>query len=142
MRKGVIAAGVACVVAVMVAGSVSAASIRNAYFSSGSVPSGQTFRSEHELPGPTKTFERGKDKVARLYVILGDFSAHVFRGELKGPGGKVVRKLNWNTRAFNRAASWHSVSHAFSLKDLKPGDYSIDLIVDDVPAGTYGFTLK
>jgi len=23
-----------------------------------------------------------------------------------------------------------------------PGDYSIDLIVDDAPAGTYGFTLK
>jgi len=116
--RGIVAV-IAVVLAGIIAGPVSGASISNVYFSSGSVPSGGTFRAEGELPGPTKTFERGKDSVARMFVILRDMSAHTFGGELKGPGGKVVRKLNWSVQSF-----------------------SIDLTVDDAPAGTYGFTLK
>jgi hypothetical protein len=142
MPKGWIVAVVALVLAGTIVGAAGAASISNVYFSSGSVPPGGTFRTEGELPGPTKTFERDKDKVARMYVILRDMSAHTFRGELKGPGGKVVRKLDWKVAPFNRAATWRYVSHRFDLKGLRPGEYSIDLMVDDAPAGTYGFTLK
>jgi hypothetical protein len=142
MPKRVIVALVALVLVGTIAAPVSGASISNVYFSSGSVPPGQTFRTEGELPGPTKTFERGKDSVARMFVILRDMSAHTFRGELKGPGGKVVRKLNWNVQSFNRPTTWRVVTHSFNLKNLEPGEYSIDLTVDDLPAGTHGFTLK
>jgi hypothetical protein len=142
MLTRVIVALVALVLAATTGGPAHAASISNVYFSSGSVPPGQTFRSEGELPGPTKTFESGKDNVARLYVVLRDMSAHTFGGELKGPGGKVVRKLNWNVQSFNRAAAWRFVTYSFNLKNLEPGEYSIDLTVDDAPAGTYGFSLK
>ena len=53
-----------------------------------------------------------------------------------------MRKLNWSVQSFNRPATWRYVTHSFNLKDLEPGEYSIDLTVDDAPAGTYGFTLK
>lgn len=142
MRKAIVNTLVACFGLAMLAAATDAASIRNVYFSNGSVPSGQTFRSEGELPGPTKTFETGKDTVARMFVIFGDMSAHKMRGELKAANGKVVRKLDTDVPSFNRPASWRFVTHGFRLNGLSAGTYSIDLVVDDMPAGTYSFTLQ
>ena len=142
MRKAIVNTVVACFVLAMLATAADAASIRNVYFSNGSVPSGQTFRSEGELPGPTTTFESGKDTVARMFVIFGDMYAHKMRGELKGADGKVVRKLDVDVPSFNRSASWRFVTHGFRLNGLAAGTYSIDLMVDDMPAGTHSFTLK
>jgi hypothetical protein len=42
-----------------------AASIRNVYFSNGQVVQGQRYKSTSDLPGPTKEFAKGRDKVAR-----------------------------------------------------------------------------
>lgn len=142
MRHTIVPTVVACFGLVMLAATADAASIRNVYFSNGSVPPGQTFRSEGELPGPTKTFETGKDTVARMFVIFGDMYAHKMRGELKAADGKVVRKLDVEVPSFNRPASWRLFTHGFRLDGLAAGTYSIDLVVDDMPAGTHSFTLQ
>lgn len=142
MLKVIAGVVIGCLGWVMLAAPADAASIRNVYFSNGSVQQGQTYRTPGELPGPAKGFESGKDPVARMFIILGDMDAHKFRGDLKAADGKVVRKMNVDVPSLNRSATWRFWTHAFGLKDLAPGTYSIDLIVDDMPAGTHSFTLK
>ena len=142
MRTRGLQAVIVCVMTAMLVAPAGAAAIRNVYFSNGSVVPGQIVRSEGELPAPTKTFERDRDKVARLFFILGDFYSHTFKGELKGSDGRVARKLDWTMPSLTSTASWRYTSYGFSLNGLAPGDYSIDLLVDDAAAGTYTFTLK
>jgi TPR repeat protein len=142
IRRRVSFVGLACLVALMLATPVGAASIWNVYFSNGSIPPGQKVRSESALPGPTKTFERGRDTGARLFVILGDFYAHSFQGELKAADGTTVRTLNWNIQSLTSTGQWRYASYRFGLQNLPPGEYKIDLMVDGAPKETYGFTLK
>jgi hypothetical protein len=142
MLRRVVGIVVACLGWTMLVGPADAASIRNVYFSTGSVIQGQTYRSEGELPGPAKQFEGGKDNVARMFIVFGDMDAHKLQGDLKGPDGNVVRKMNVDVPSLNRSATWRFWTHAFGLRGLTPGVYTIDLRVDDMPAGTHSLTLK
>jgi hypothetical protein len=134
----------AAVVLVVTGWAVSIAGLRNAWFTNGTMVQGQTVRSEGELPGETKVFESGKDKVARLFFVFGDRDAHALRGELKDADGKTVRKLNYDLPSLNRAGTgtWRYGARSFNLEGLAPGVYSLDLIIDDGKVGTYSFTLK
>jgi len=125
-------------------GSVSAASIRNAYFSNGELVRGQYYKSEGQLPGATKEFTKGTDKVARLFVIFGDQQAHKVGGALKAADGRVVSKLDrqWTAYAGPINVSWRVLTHGFNLEKLEPGVYQLDLVVDDNPEGTYTFSLR
>jgi len=38
--------------------------------------------------------------------------------------------------------AWRFLPHSFNLNGLEPGEYGADLMVDEMPAGTYGFTLR
>jgi hypothetical protein len=76
------------------------------------------------------------------FVIFGDLEAHTLRGELKASDGSVKRTMNRQANALNAAVTWRVVTHPFDLEPLAPGDYSLDLIVDDKPVGTYTFTLR
>jgi hypothetical protein len=121
---------------------VGAASIRNIYFSSGQTVPGQRYSREEQLPGPTTTFTKGENKVARLFIIFGDVDAHSVRGELKASDGSVVRRFEQKIQPFNHVAQWRSVTHAFALDALKPGEYALDLQIDGEPKGTHKFTLR
>ena len=138
-------AGVLLTTVVLMAGSagVSIAGLRNAWFSNGAMVPGQLILREGELPGETKVFESGTDKVARLFMVFGDVNAHVIRGELKGPNGTTVRKLSYDAPSVTRAGStWRYSSRTFNLQGLAPAVYTLDLIIDDGKVGTYSFTLK
>jgi hypothetical protein len=117
--------------------------MRKVYFTNGTMVDGQMVHGESELPGETKVFESGKDKVARLLLGFGDLDAHALRGELKDARGKTVRKLNYDLPSFKGAgATWRWALRAFNLEGLAPGVYTLDLIVDDGKVGTYSFTLN
>jgi hypothetical protein len=121
-----------------------AASIKNVYFSNGQVVPGQRYTREGELPGPTKEFTKGKDKVARLFIIFRDLSAHKLGGELKTADGKVVSRLNRQLDSFTGSGNvnWRFTTHSFNLETREPGEYQFELFVDGDSAGTYTFTLR
>jgi len=120
----------------------SAASIRNIYFSSGELVSGQRYAREEQLPGPTTTFTKGENKVARLFIVFGDLDAHQLGGQLKASDGSVVRRFDRRVEALNSPSRWRVTTQAFSLEKLKPGEYALDLLIDGAPKGTHKFTLR
>lgn len=131
-------------VVMMAAGSgVSTAGLRNGWFASGTMVPGQIIRNEGELPGETKVFESGRDKVARLFLVFGDLDSHVLRGELKGPEGNTVRTLKHDVPSITRAGiTWRHTSWGFNLQGLTPGVYTLELTIDGGKKETYAFTLK
>ena len=147
-RKAVIKALLVIVLAIICATSAFvpalAASIRNVYFSNGQVVQGQLYRRESDLPGATKEFAKGKDKIARLFIIFGDLDAHELGGELKAADGKVVSRVKRQLNAASAAAnlSWRFTFQNFNLENLEPGEYKFELLVDGQSPGTYAFTLR
>lgn len=121
---------------------VSAASIRNIYFSSGQTIPGQRYSRQEQLPGPTTTFTQGEHKVARLFIVFGDLDAHTVRGELKASDGSVVRRFDRQVDPVNSPVQWRAVTHGFSLETLKPDEYALDLVIDGESKGTHKFTLR
>ena len=121
-----------------------AVSVRNVYFSNGEVVPGQLYRSVGQLPGPTKEFTKGTDKVARLFIIFGDLDAHKISGALKAADGRIVSRLNrqWPAYAGPVNPSWRFLTHGFNLERLQPGEYQLELLIDDDSKGTYTFTLR
>jgi hypothetical protein len=133
----------ATVVMMAVGSGVSTAGLRNAWFSNGAMVQGQIIRSEGELPGETKIFESGSDKVARLFLVFGDLDSHVLRGELKGPEGNAVRTLKYDVPSITRAGiSWRYTSWGFNLQGLTPAVYTLELTIDGGKVEKYSFTLK
>ena len=121
-----------------------AASIRNVYFSNGDVVRGQIYRSVGELPGATKEFTKGKDKVARLFVIFGDLDGHKMTGDLKAADGKAVSRMDRDVGPYSGSVnlSWRLATHGFNLERLEPGEYQFELSVDGSSVGSYAFTLR
>ena len=121
-----------------------AASIRNVYFTNGETVRGQLYKSEGQLPGATKEFTKGTDKVARLFIIFGDLDAHKVSGALKAADDKIVSRLNrqWPSHTGAVNVRWRLFTHNFNLERLQPGEYKLELLVDDHPHGTYAFTLR
>src|SRR5262249_56653546 len=121
-----------------------AASVRNVYFSSGEVVRGQYYRSEGELPGSIKEFTKGTDKTARLFIIFGDQQAHKIAGVLKATDGSVASKFDRQYNAYTGPVnvSWRLFTWGFNLDRLSPGEYQLELVIDDNVQGTYGFTLR
>lgn len=121
-----------------------AASIRNVYFSNGEIVGSQLYRSVGELPGPTKEFTKGRDNVARLFIIFGDLDAHKLGGELKAADGKVVSRLNrqWPSFTGSINPSWRLLTHGFNIERMEPGEYQLELLIDDQSHGTYAFSLR
>jgi hypothetical protein len=119
------------------------AGITDVYFSKVGKIGGQIYRTPNDLPGPTKVLETGKDRVVFLYVVFSDLDAHTLRGDLKAADDKVVRQMRRTISPVTRAGiRWRSITEEFSLEGLGPGEYSIDLVVDDTKTGTYSFTLR
>jgi len=122
---------------------VADAGLKNAWFSSGAMVPGQIIRSEGELPGETKVFDRATDKVARLFLTFSDLDAHVIRGELKGPDGTTVRRLNYDMPSLTRAGiTWRYASRSFNLDGLAPAVYTLEMTIDGGKPEKYSFTLK
>jgi hypothetical protein len=119
-----------------------AASLRNVYFSNGQLVPGQRYRSEGQLPGPVTTFVKGQDKTARLFIVFGDLEAHRIEGELKGPDGKVVRRVDRTVEALHAVAQWRVSTVGFDVAPLNPGEYTFDLRIDGESKGAHTFSLK
>jgi hypothetical protein len=130
-------------VAALLAGSLAEAGVSGVYFSRNKKIEGQIYRTPSELPGETKVLDAGQDRVVYLYVVFSDVDSHTLRGELRGADGNVVGTMSRQIGSVTRAGiRWRSITHEFRLDGLAPGQYRIDLIVDDAKAGTYSFTLK
>jgi hypothetical protein len=133
----------ATVVMVAVGSGVGIAGLRNAWFSSGTMVSGQIIRNEGDLPGETKVFDKATDKVARLFLVFGDVDSHVLGGELKGPEGNTVRTVKYDVPSITRAGiSWRYTTYSFNLQNLAPAVYTLELTIDGGKAEKYSFTLK
>ena len=144
MMNALLIIALACLCVTSTLAPAFAASIRNAYFSNGETVPGQLYRTEGELPGPTKEFTKGTDKTARLFVIFGDLDAHKVTGALKAADGRIVSRMNRQLASYTGPvnARWRSFTHGFNLERLQPGEYQLELLVDDQPHGTHAFTLR
>ena len=140
MRNGLMASALAVLVS-LGCDVATAASIRDIYFSKGELVAGQRLQRDSQLPGPATAFARDDDKVARLFIVIGDRASPVVRGDLKNEEGRVVARMKRDIESLSTVGQWRVITHAFKLEKLKPGKYSIEVLVDDENKGTYGFTL-
>ena len=100
------------------------------------------------MPAEVKAFDREKDKTVFLYAILDTAEPVKLRGVLKDPSGRQHAKVDRDVERYGRPVTsqnfWRSVNWRWSTERMrdKPGDWTLELQVNDKPAGSYTFTLK
>ena len=136
--------------ALVIAAGEAEAQLKRAYFSNTPTSGGIRYgRSDFQaMPAEVKAFDREKDKTVFLYVILDTAEPVKLRGVLKDPSGRRHAKVDRDVERYGRAVTsqnfWRSVNWRWSTERMrdKPGDWTLELQVNDKPAGSYTFTLK
>ena len=126
------------------------AQLKRAYFSNTPTSGGIRYgRSDFEsMPAEVKTFDPEKDKSVYLYVILDTADPVKLHGVLKDPAGRQHAKFDRDVERYGRPVTsqtfWRSVNWHWSTERMrsKHGEWTLDLLVNDKPAGSYAFTIK
>jgi len=126
------------------------AQLKRAYFSntptSGGIRYGQS--DFQAMPAEVKSFDPDKDKAVFLYVILDTPQPVKLNGVLKDPSGRQYAKLDRAVEQYGRPVTsqtfWRSVNWRWSTDRMlgKRGDWTLELLVNEKPAGSYTFTIK
>jgi hypothetical protein len=97
-----------------------------------------TAEPEYSLPQPKTVFERGQ-KVTFI-VVFDDRRSHRVRAVgTDANGRRSAREVSF---AGQLDRTWQSVFFPITTGGLSAGPYTVELLVDDQPAGVYIFTLK
>lgn len=139
----------AALVLAIAAGAVEA-QLKRAYFSNTGTSGGIRYgRSDFEaMPAEIKAFDPEKDKSVFLYVILDTPEPVKLHGVLKDPSGRQHAKFDRDVERYRRPVTgqtfWRSVNWRWSTDRMrdKHGEWTLDLLVNDKPAGSYAFTIK
>jgi hypothetical protein len=141
---------VAAGLALVVAAGEAEAQLKRAYFSntptSGGIRYGQS--DFQAMPAEVKAFDHEKDQAVFLYVILDTPQPVKLRGALKDPSGRQHARVDRDVEQYGRPVTsqtfWRSVNWRWSTDRMrgKPGNWTLELLVNEKPAGSYTFTLK
>jgi hypothetical protein len=118
--------------------------LRDAWFTrTESVPGQRYGRSQPEnIWERTAVFEKGKDTKAILLIVLKDLNPHTISGVLTGPEGKP-RPFKYSVTTLQGGqVQWRATSRAWDVGNLYTGKHTVELAIDDVPAGSYTFLVK
>ena len=126
------------------------AQLKRAYFSNTPTSGGIRYgKSDFEaMPAEVKAFDPAKDKTVFLYVILDTGEPVKLQGVLKDPSGHQHAKLDRDVERYGRPVTsqtfWRSVNWRWSTDRMrdKRGEWTLDLLVNEKPAGSYAFTIK
>jgi hypothetical protein len=120
------------------------ASVRRVVLSS-SAPAGGEYQSDTLYSGaPTDRFDAHQQR-GYLYVIFNDNGAHTIQFTVKrvDTGAVFATLPRMETKGRLGAQQWHGASAHFQIAGrLRPGDYVLDLTIDDLAAGKYPFTVS
>jgi hypothetical protein len=126
------------------------AQLKRAYFSNTQTSGGIRYgQSDFEaMPAEVKAFDHEKDKLVFLYVILDTPQPVKLRGALKDPSGRQHARVDRDVEQYGRPVTsqtfWRAVNWRWSTDRMrgKPGTWTLELLVNEKPAGSYTFTLK
>ena len=133
-----------------IAGGEAEAQLKRAYFSNTATSGGIRYGSSdfEAMPAEVKAFDPAKDKTVYLYVILDTADPVKLRGVLKDPSGRQHAKFDRDVERYGRPVTsqtfWRSVNWRWSTDRMhdKHGEWTLDLLVNEKPAGSYSFTMK
>lgn len=126
------------------------AQVRRAFFSN-VVPGGGIRYDQNDfqaLPAEVKTFDPGKDQNVVFIVVLTTPEPTRLQAVLKNPDGKRHAGFDQTLARWGRVVTsqnfWRSFHWRWPTDRMagKSGAWTLELTVDDKPAGTYTFTLK
>lgn len=120
------------------------AGVRRVFLSS-SAAAGGLYASDMLYGGtPTDRFAAQENR-GYLYVVFNDNRAHTIQFTVKHAesGTVYITSSLMETRGRLGSPQWHGTSAWFQIAGrLRPGDYVLDLTVDDLAAGQYPFTVS
>ena len=136
--------------ALLAAAGKAEAQLKRAYVSntptSGGIRYGQS--DFQAMPAEVKVLDHEKDKAVFFYVILDTPQPVKLRRAFKDPSGRQHTRVDRDVDQYGRAVTsqnfWRSINWRWSTNRMrgKPGTWTLDLGVNDKPAGPYSFTLK
>lgn len=152
MRVWPVALGLACSVALMAlisgcavqTGSLAGGplALKEVWFTHTQTVGGQLYPTSSE---PQQIWERtdvfflGKDAKVIMLVVFNDQRSHNIRGLRRDAQGGEYR-FQFNTSpTMGRDRSWSVRSWQWNIYGLRLGKHTVDLTIDDVPAGSYSF---
>ena len=117
------------------------AGVRRVVLSS-SATAGGLYESDMSYGGaPTDRFDAQQSR-GYLYVVFNDNSAHTLQFTVKRAetGAVYMTSARMETKGRLGSPQWHGTSAWFQIDGrLRPGDYVLDLTIDDLAAGKYPF---
>lgn len=115
--------------------------LRDAFFTTYVPSGGRTYRTPDEVAQRTRRFDVRDEKLHFVIVLDPRYSGKV-RGTLFRPNGDAHGTFAGNVEAL-LGGTWRTQSWWWWLKNLRryPGDWHLDLLLDDRPAGRYFFRL-
>jgi hypothetical protein len=105
---------------------------------------GGTYQSEMLYGGtPTDRFDTRQER-AYLYMVFSDGRPHTYQFTVKSVDGGFVKHRSQRVELTGtpKDVTWRGYSHWFGIMgSLSPGDYVLELTIDDRAAGVYPFTV-
>jgi hypothetical protein len=115
--------------------------LRDAFFTAYMPSGGRTYRTPDEVAQRTRRFGVRDEKMHFVVVLDPRYGGNV-RGTLFRPNGDAHGTLAGDVQAM-LGGTWRTQSWWWSLQNLRryPGDWHLDLLLDNQPAGRYYFRL-
>jgi len=97
----------------------------------------------YQIRPPVRAFDRERDAKITIIVVFSTGSAHSLRAVLNAPNGDAPRPVSWSAPSRTQFGTWVTSSAWWSVsRRMAPGRYTVELTIDEPPAGTYSFDLK
>ena len=117
--------------------------LQQAYFAKAG-PLGGTYNDPRELAAATSEFNSEKDERVVFIAVFDGPDERRVRGTLTAPDGVTRGALRGDLPYMSKAGGgWRANSWQWSMAVFRPypGQWKLEFWVDDVPAGTYAFTI-
>lgn len=117
--------------------------VRDAWLTKTRPPQGELGNREPRAANPVETHEFSTaDREVILFVVFGSTNAHTGRASIKDESGvvRVDRKLQ--VQGTTRDLLWRTAWWSFPMSTFRPGRWTVDLTIDDIPYGTLTFNVR
>lgn len=125
---------------------IAQAQLLDAWFTRGPLPPpNQTFpisSPRMALPLSTETFDRAKDEFVIMIVVFSGGGPHTWTARLKSPSNQETTVKRTVGPIPRITSGWRYTNYGWKTSDFEEGKYTVELTVDDTPAGTHAFTVR